>query len=133
MLCSQLHIPTKMATMLVETSSFTDTLSRSAEGQTNSLVSSDNGNDNNNSLETLDVVDNASKYVKHKKFTVNHHLLKIPKKKKNENKKRFSDSLTHKENVNETAETNKEFNWSLATCAILVLILWLLTLTKSNY
>ena len=73
--------------MLVETSSFTDTLSRSAEGQTNSLVSSDNGNDNNNSLETLDVVDNASKYVKHKKFTVNHHLLKIPTKKKMKTKK----------------------------------------------
>ena len=55
-----------MTTPLVETSSFTDILSPSVEDQINSFVSSDTGNDNNNSLETLEVVDNTYKYAKFK-------------------------------------------------------------------
>ena len=55
-----------MTTPLVETSSFTDILSPSVEDQINSFVSSDTGNDNNNSLETLEVVDNTYKYAKYK-------------------------------------------------------------------
>ena len=34
----------------------------------NSFVSSDTENDNNNSLETLEVIDNAYKYAKYKKI-----------------------------------------------------------------
>ena len=45
---SELHIPTIMATPLVETSSFTDIPSPSIEDQINSLVSNDIKNDNNN-------------------------------------------------------------------------------------
>ena len=54
-----------MTTPLVETSSFTDILSISVEDQINSFVSSDTENDNN-SLETLEVVDNTYKYAKYK-------------------------------------------------------------------
>ena len=57
-----------MTTPLVETSSFTDILSPSVEDQINSFVSSDTENDNNNSLETLEVIDNAYKYAKYKKI-----------------------------------------------------------------
>ena len=57
-----------MTTPLVETSSFTDILSPSVEDQINSFVSSDTENDNNNSLETLEVVDNAYKHAKYKKI-----------------------------------------------------------------
>ena len=42
---SQPHIPTIMATLLVETSLFTDILSPSVEDQINSLVSCDTEND----------------------------------------------------------------------------------------
>ena len=62
------HIPTIMATPLVETSSFTDIPPPSIEDQINSFVSSDTENDNNNSLETLEVIDNAYKYAKYKKL-----------------------------------------------------------------
>ena len=65
---SEPHIPTIMATPLVETSSFTDIPSPSIEDQINSFVSSDTENDNNNSLETLEVIDNAYKYAKYKKL-----------------------------------------------------------------
>ena len=65
---SEPHIPTIMATPLVETSSFTDIPSPSIEDQINSFVSSDTENDNNNSLETLEVIDNAYKHAKYKKI-----------------------------------------------------------------
>ena len=65
---SEPHIPTIMATPLVETSSFTDIPSPSIEDQINSFVSSDTENDNNNSLKTLEVIDNAYKYAKYKKI-----------------------------------------------------------------
>ena len=57
-----------MATPLVETSSLTDIPSPSIEDQINSFVSSNTENDNNNSLETLEVIDNAYKYGKYKKI-----------------------------------------------------------------
>ena len=57
-----------MATPLVEASSFTDILSLSIEDRINSFVSNDTENDNNNSLETLEVIDNAYKYAKYKKI-----------------------------------------------------------------
>ena len=57
-----------IAAPLVESIPFTDILSPSVEDQINFFVSNDTGNDNNNSLETLDVIDNAYKYVKHKKI-----------------------------------------------------------------
>ena len=56
---SEPHIPTIIATPLVERSSFTDILSSSVEDQMNSFVSSDTENDDNNSLQTLEVIDNA--------------------------------------------------------------------------
>ena len=65
---SESHIPTIMATPLVETSSFTDILSPSVEDQINSFFSSDTENNNNNSLETQEVINNAFKYVKYKKI-----------------------------------------------------------------
>ena len=64
---SERHISTIIATSLVETSSFTDILSPSVKDQINSFVSSDSENDNNNSLETLEVIDNAYEYVKYEK------------------------------------------------------------------
>ena len=66
----QPHMPKTMATPLIKTSSFTHILSPSAEDQINSFVSSDIENDNNNSLETLNVINNAYKYVKYKKNKV---------------------------------------------------------------
>ena len=65
---SEPYIPTIMATPLVETSSFTDIPSPSIEDQMNSFVSNDTENDNNSSLETLEVIDNAYKYAKYKKL-----------------------------------------------------------------
>ena len=63
---SQPLIPTIIATPLVKASSFTDVLLVSVEDQIDFLVS-DIENVNNNSLETLDVIGNATKYVKEKK------------------------------------------------------------------
>ena len=65
---SEPHIPTVMATPLVETSSFTNILSPSVKDQINSFVLSDSENDYNNLLETLEVIANAYKYVKYKKI-----------------------------------------------------------------
>ena len=53
------HIPTIMATPLVETTSSTDILSPSIENQINSFVSSNTENGNSNLLETLEIIDNA--------------------------------------------------------------------------
>ena len=47
-----------MTTPQVEKSSFNDILSPSVKRQINSFVLSDTENDNNNSLETLEVIDN---------------------------------------------------------------------------
>ena len=67
------HIPTIMTTPVVETSSFNDILSASFEDQINSFISSDTEDDNNNSLETLKVIDNAYKYVKYKKMKMSYY------------------------------------------------------------
>ena len=61
---SEPHIPTVAATPLAAT----NILSPSVEEQINSFVSRDNENDNNNSLETLEVIDNAYKYANYKKI-----------------------------------------------------------------
>ena len=123
------HIPTVMATPLVETSSFTNILSPSVKDQINSFVSSDSENDYNNLLETLEVIDNAYKYVKYKKMIRKEkhqeYLLKtgckspsLENTKNNENTKQFSDPQARKENTDETAEANKEFHWLSGTFAI---------------
>ena len=65
---SQPLIQTIVATPLVETSSFNDILSLSVEDQIDSFVSSAIENDNNNSLETPDLIDNANKYIKYKQI-----------------------------------------------------------------
>ena len=65
---SEPYIPTIMTISLVETSSFTDIPSTSIEDQINCFISSDTENDNNNSLETLAVIDNTYKYAKYKKI-----------------------------------------------------------------
>ena len=70
---SELHIPTIMATPLVETSSLTDILCPSVEDQINSFVSSDTEGDNNNSLATPEVIDNAYKYAKNKKLKISYY------------------------------------------------------------
>ena len=70
---SELHIPTIMATPLVETSSLTDILCLSVEDQINSFVSSDTEGDNNNSLATPEVIDNAYKYAKNKKLKISYY------------------------------------------------------------
>ena len=56
------HIPTIMTTPLFETRSFNDILSPSVEDQISCFVSNDTEDDNNNSLEILEVIDNAYKY-----------------------------------------------------------------------
>ena len=65
---SQPLIQTIVATPLVETSSFNDILSLSVEDQIDSFVSSAIENDNNNSLETPDLIDKAYKYIKYKQI-----------------------------------------------------------------
>ena len=65
---SQPLIQTIVATPLVETSSFNDILFLSVEDQIDSFVSSPIENDNNNSLETPDLIDNAYKYIKYKQI-----------------------------------------------------------------
>ena len=62
-----------MTTPLVETSSSTAILSPRIEDQINSFVWSDTEKDNNNSLEILEVIDNAYKHAKYKK--IKHALL----------------------------------------------------------
>ena len=62
-----------MTTPLVETSSSTIILSPRIEDQINSFVWSDTEKDNNNSLEILEVIDNAYKHAKYKK--IKHALL----------------------------------------------------------
>ena len=59
-----------MANPLVEISSSTDILSPSIEDQIDSFVSSDTENDDNDSLETLEVIDYAYKHAKYKKLTM---------------------------------------------------------------
>ena len=61
---SEPHILTIMATRLVQTSPFADILSPSVEDQINSFVLTDTENDNN-SFDTLEVIDNAYKYAKY--------------------------------------------------------------------
>ena len=70
---SEPHIPTIMATQLVETSSFNDILSASVKDQINSFVLSDTENDNNISLETLAVIRNAYKSAKYKKLRMSYY------------------------------------------------------------
>ena len=65
---SQPLIQAIVATLLVETSSFNDILSLSVEDQIDSFVSGAIENDNNNSLETPDLIDNAYKYIKYKQI-----------------------------------------------------------------
>lgn len=69
---SQPLIPTIIATPLVKASSFTDVLLVSVEDQIDFLVS-DIENVNNNSLETLDVIGNATKYVKEKILRISYY------------------------------------------------------------
>ena len=65
---SQPLIQTIVATLLVEASSFNDILSLSVEDQIDSFFSSAIENDNNNSLETPDLIGNAYKYIKYKQI-----------------------------------------------------------------
>ena len=65
---SATHIPTIPATPLFQTRSITDILSLSVEHQINSFILRETENENNNSFETLEVIDNAYKYAKYKKI-----------------------------------------------------------------
>ena len=64
---SQPHIPITMATPIIEKSASSEILSPSVEDEMDSFVTSDVENNNNDSSETLDLIDSAYKNIKYKK------------------------------------------------------------------
>ena len=65
---SQPHIPITMATPIIEKSASSEILSPSVEDEIDSFVTSDVENNNNDSSETLDLIDSAYKNIKYKKI-----------------------------------------------------------------
>ena len=64
---SQPHIPTTMATPIIEKSASSEILSPTVEDEIDSFVTSDVDNNDNDSSETLDLIDSAYKNIKYKK------------------------------------------------------------------
>ena len=65
---SQPHIPTTMATPIIEKSASSEILSLTVEDEIDSFVTSDVENNDNDSSETLDPIDSACKNIKYKKM-----------------------------------------------------------------
>ena len=65
---SQPNIPTTMATPLIEKSASSEILSPTVEDEIDSFVTSDVENNDNDSSETLDLIDSAYKNIKYKKI-----------------------------------------------------------------
>ena len=65
---SQPHIPTTMATPIIEKSAASEILSPTVEDEIDSFVTSDVENNDNDSSETLDLIDSAYKNIKYKKI-----------------------------------------------------------------
>ena len=65
---SQPHIPTTMATPIIEKSASSEILSPTVEDEIDSFVTSDVDNNDNDSSETLDLIDSAYKNIKYKKI-----------------------------------------------------------------
>ena len=64
---SQPHIPTTMATPIIEKSKSSEILSPTVEDETDSFATSSVENNDNNSSEKLDLIDSACKNIKYKK------------------------------------------------------------------
>ena len=65
---SQPHIPTTMATPIIEKSASSEILSPTVEDEIDSFVTSDVENNDNDSSETLDLIDSAYKNIKYEKI-----------------------------------------------------------------
>ena len=65
---SQPHIPTTMATPIVKKSASSEILSPTVEDKIDSFVTSDVENNDNDSSETLVLIDSAYKNIKYKKI-----------------------------------------------------------------
>ena len=65
---SQPQIPTTMTTPIIEKSATSETLSPTVEDEIDSFVTSDVENNDNDSSETLDLIDSAYKNIKYKKI-----------------------------------------------------------------
>ena len=65
---SQPHIPTTMATPIIEKSASSEILSPTVEDEIDSFVTSDVENNDNDSSETLDLIDSAYKNIKYVKI-----------------------------------------------------------------
>ena len=65
---SQPHIPTTMATPIIEKSASSEILSPTVEDEIDSFVTSDVENNDNDSSETVDLIDSAYKKIKYKKM-----------------------------------------------------------------
>ena len=65
---SQPHIPTTMATPIIEKSASSEILSPTVEDEIDSFVTTDVENNDNDSSETLDLIDSAYKNIKYKKI-----------------------------------------------------------------
>ena len=65
---SQPHISTTMATSIIEKSTSSEILSPAVEDEIDSFVTSDVENNDNDSSETLDLIDSAYKNIKYKKI-----------------------------------------------------------------
>ena len=65
---SQPHIPTTMATPIIEKSAASEILSPTVEDEIDSFVTSDVESNDNDSSETLDLIDSAYKNIKYKKI-----------------------------------------------------------------
>ena len=65
---SQPHIPTTMATPIIEKSASSEILSPTVEDEIDSFVTSDVESNDNNSSETLDLIDSAYKNIKYRKI-----------------------------------------------------------------
>ena len=65
---SQIHIPTTIATLIIEKSASSEILSPTVEDEIDSFVTSDVENNDNDSSETLDLIDSTCKNIKYKKI-----------------------------------------------------------------
>ena len=64
-----------MATPIIEKSVFSEILSPTAEDEIDSCVTSDVENNDNDSSETLDLIDSAYKNIKYKKLKIFHYVI----------------------------------------------------------
>ena len=94
----------------------------STSNSEDSIVESKNVNTVDTEISNMNINDQLKmiREEKHQEYLLNTGCKSLSSKNthNNENTKQFSDRQARKENIKETAETNKEFHWPSSTCPI---------------